>query len=65
MHSAESPDRRSFTSACLAQGIDVSTRGGDLYRLKEIMGHADMKTTVKYAHLRPDALIEEMEKCFG
>jgi integrase len=40
-------------------------RGGDLYRLKEIMGHADMKTTMKYAHLRPDALIEEMEKCFG
>jgi integrase len=40
-------------------------RGGDLYRLKEIMGHADMKTTMNYAHLRPDALIEEMEKCFG
>jgi site-specific recombinase XerD len=40
-------------------------RGSDLYRLKEIMGHADMKTTMKYAHLRPDALIEEMEKCFG
>ena len=40
-------------------------RGGDLYRLKEIMGHADMKTTLKYAHLRPEALMEEMEKCFG
>lgn len=37
----------------------------DLYRLKEIMGHADMKTTLVYAHLRPDALKHEMERCFG
>lgn len=29
------------------------------------MGHADIKTTLKYAHLRPDALTKEMEKCFG
>ncbi len=40
-------------------------RGGDLYRLKEVMGHADIQTTMIYAHLRPDALREEMEKCFG
>lgn len=40
-------------------------RGGDLYRLKEVMGHADIQTTMIYAHLRPDALLEEMEKCFG
>ena len=37
----------------------------DLYRLKEIMGHADMKTTLVYAHLRPEALKHEMERCFG
>ena len=40
-------------------------RGGDLYRLKEVLGHADIQTTMIYAHLRPDALLEEMEKCFG
>ena len=40
-------------------------RGGDLYRLKEILGHADMKTTLVYAHLQPDALRQEMELCFG
>jgi integrase len=40
-------------------------RGGDLYRLKEIMGHADIKTTLKYASLSPDALVCEMQKCFG
>lgn len=40
-------------------------RGGDLYRLKEVLGHADVKTTLKYAHLRPDALRAEMEKHFG
>jgi len=40
-------------------------RSGDLYRLKEIMGHADIKTTMKYANLSPEALMNEMEKCFG
>lgn len=40
-------------------------RGGDLYRLKEVLGHADIQTTMIYAHLRPEALFEEMEKCFG
>ena len=29
------------------------------------MGHADMKTTLVYAHLRPEALKHEMERCFG
>ena len=36
-----------------------------LYRLKEIMGHADVKTTLIYAPLRPDTLKQEMERCFG
>ena len=40
-------------------------RKGDLYHLKEIMGHADMKTTLQYAHLRPDALRSEMLLTFG
>jgi hypothetical protein len=40
-------------------------RGMDLYRLKEILGHADMKTTLVYAHLQPDALRRAMQRCFG
>ena len=40
-------------------------RGGDIYRLKEVLGHADIQTTMIYAHLRPEALRQEMEKCFG
>ena len=40
-------------------------RGGDLYRLKEVLGHADIKTTMKYAHLRPESLLEEAERLFG
>lgn len=43
----------------------VRLRGGDLYRLKEILGHANVETTLKYAHLRPEALCEEMQKMFG
>ena len=40
-------------------------RGMDVYRLKEIMGHADIKTTMKYARLRPASLRPDMERCFG
>lgn len=40
-------------------------RGGDLYRLKEVLGHADIKTTMKYAHLRPETLLQEAERIFG
>lgn len=29
---------------------------GDIYVLKELMGHADIKTTMKYARLNPQAL---------
>lgn len=39
-------------------------RRGDLYRLKEVMGHADLKTTMKYAHLRPESLIDEARRLF-
>ncbi|HEY3175776.1 MAG TPA: site-specific integrase [Candidatus Polarisedimenticolia bacterium] len=29
-------------------------RGGDLFRLKELLGHGDIKTTMIYAHLSPE-----------
>jgi integrase len=37
-------------------------RGGSLQALKEILGHADLKMTLRYAHLAPDHLRSEMVK---
>src|SRR5215467_6623295 len=37
-------------------------RGGSLQALQQILGHADIKMTTKYAHLSPDHLRSEMEK---
>lgn len=39
--------------------------GMDLFKLKEILGHADIKMTMIYAHLRPDAQRGDMERIFG
>jgi len=62
---AKLPENVSFHSLRHTFASWFVQRGGDLYRLKEILGHADMKTTLRYAHLRPDALRQEMQKCFG
>ena len=40
-------------------------RGGSLQALKEILGHADLKMTLRYAHLAPDHLRNEIEKTDG
>ena len=37
-------------------------RGGSLQALKEILGHADLKMTLKYAHLAPHYLRDEIAK---
>lgn len=37
-------------------------RGGSLQALKEILGHRDIKMTLRYAHLAPDHLRQEMAK---
>ena len=37
-------------------------RGGQLQTLKEILGHADLKMTLRYAHLAPEHLRSEMLK---
>ncbi len=37
-------------------------RGGSLQTLKEILGHADLKMTLRYSHLAPDHLRSEMVK---
>jgi len=37
-------------------------RGGSLQALKEILGHQDIKMTLRYAHLAPDHLRQEFVK---
>jgi integrase len=37
-------------------------RGGQLQALKEILGHADLKMTLRYAHLSPEHLGDEMTR---
>src|SRR5258705_13503572 len=37
-------------------------RGGSLQALQTILGHADIKMTLRYAHLAPDHLRSEMSK---
>jgi hypothetical protein len=37
-------------------------RGGSLQALKELLGHADLKMTLKYAHLSPGHLPAEIDK---
>lgn len=39
--------------------------GMDLFKLKEILGHASIEQTMIYAHLRPEAQKEDMERIFG
>jgi len=40
-------------------------RGGNLYELKEILGHKDVKMTMRYAHLSPNHLRASMERMEG
>ena len=37
-------------------------RGGSLQALKELLGHADLKMTLRYAHLAPRYLRDEIER---
>ena len=38
--------------------------GVDLYRVKELMGHSSIQTTMRYAHLARDNLRNEVERVF-
>ncbi len=37
-------------------------KGGSILSLKEILGHSDLKMTMRYAHLAPDYLEGEIER---
>ena len=36
-------------------------RGGNLYDLQKLMGHSEVKTTERYAHLSPQSLVAKTE----
>ena len=40
-------------------------RGGNLYDLKEILGHSDMKMTMRYAAVMPETLRREFDQAFA
>lgn len=71
--------KRSFNSACQRAGLKGVTfhtlrhtfasglvaRGVSLLTVKDLLGHADLSTTLRYSHLAPDALkaaVNEIEK---
>lgn len=60
-----SGDHQNFHALRHTFGTMAVTRGMDVYKLKEIMGHARIETTLVYAKLRPVTLSEEMERAFG
>ena len=39
--------------------------GVDLFRVKELLGHADISTTMRYAHLAPKGFENDVERVFG
>ncbi len=39
-------------------------KGGDLYRLQRVLGHQSIELTQRYAHLAPDAFVQDLGR-FG
>ncbi len=39
--------------------------GVDLFRVRELLGHADISTTMRYAHLAPKSFKYDLERVFG
>ncbi len=57
--------KHNFHSLRHTFGTLAVSRGVDIYRLKEVMGHARIETTMRYAKLRPVTLAAEIERAFG
>lgn len=53
--------RHTFASYLVASGVDIVT-------VKELLGHADIKMTMRYAHSAPESKVKAvagLEKCIG
>ncbi len=40
-------------------------RGGDLFKLQKILGHKSIQMTQRYAHLAPDAFVNDYGRLGG
>jgi integrase len=50
--------RHDFASQLVKKGVDLNT-------VRELMGHADMKMTMRYAHLAPSSKLRAVEVLTG